>query len=131
MTDYTPGPRQAKAERPRASISPDHSYEPPKPWLKMTPEEKAAIWLGFYQGKTVQYSDRCRAWRDDPEFNPGNPVHDDQIAYRIKPVTKVHTIAIDGNGDVSVECQDDDKARITFDTVGGEIDYNSLRWADE
>jgi hypothetical protein len=95
--------------------------EPLKPWRDMTPEEKAAIWLGFYQGKQVQFCTPGFAWFDDDDFDPDHPAHVD-TAWRIKPEPVRETVAIWSDGDGN---------QAWLDLIDGKPDRDSLRWADE
>jgi hypothetical protein len=94
-----------------------------KIWCDMTPEEKSAIWLGFYQGKQVQYCKPGLKWTKDTDFDPDNPGHDIDLAYRIKPEPVRETT------NITIWCDEYDYqlGRGTIDLIDGKPDPDSIR----
>jgi hypothetical protein len=130
---YTPGERQAVAERPRASVSPDHSWEPasetPKLWRDMTPEEKGALLLAHHEGKAIDAGYVGGGWYlCDPKWF-------DEFAYRVRPKPKRETVTLVGGfhavktywhfGDNKAEFGD--THCITFDLIDGKPDCDSIK----
>ena len=100
----------------------------PKTWGEMTPEEKGALLLAHHEGKQIElYSPTDRVW--GVVTMPG---WCDGSAYRVKPEPKRETVKLSGkvyhNGQWAFGTEDKgDTHRITFDTVDGEPDCDSIR----
>lgn len=100
----------------------------PKLWRDMTPEEKGALLLAHHEGKVIQCFG-VDLWHDEewPFWHP-------EAAYRIRPEQSVEpkreTVEIRGHvglGWSSLDFDDDDTHRITFDLIDGKPDPASIK----
>lgn len=111
----------------------------PKVWEDMTPEEKGALLLAWYEGKEIEWFNPRpeRTFNDWKPYN-SNPVHIyNEFAYRVKPEPKVERVrlhfcfhfCVDYNTNVFAGPQQryTDTHRITFNLVDGEPDCNSIQ----
>lgn len=109
-------------EKPTVDI---HNTEK-KPWGEMTPEEKGAILLADHEGKTLDfYSGRLCEWVTIG-MEPG---HYPSVAYRVKPEPVIETFVIYGStrNAYGYTRQSSDTHKITYQTVDGEVDCNSVK----
>jgi hypothetical protein len=105
-----------------------HNGDNPKTWGEMTDAEKGEIAKAYVTGRAIECSVNRRAWH-------GNPVHPfaDTFCYRIKPKPKRETVTLCGGTDNDGESwgfyttdANDDRYRITFTTIDGEPDLDSI-----
>ena len=99
----------------------------PKTWGEMTPEEKGALLLAHYEGKSIHVYVPGDSWIPVPK-----PAWHDLYAYRVKPEPKRETVRLSGqvylDGQWAFGTEDKgDTHRITFDTIDGEPDCSSIR----
>lgn len=95
----------------------------PKLWKDMTPEEKGALLLADYEGKTIQYYDKL--WHVAPVG-----VFRDKFAYRVKPEPYHKQVALyfgELRVGALVSRVRTDTHRITFDLIDGKPDCNSIK----
>lgn len=98
----------------------------PKMWKDMTPEEKGALLLAAHEGKAIE----VYCWDHDGAWWNNKPtlVWSPDRAYRIKPEPVRETVTLYGAGKkwrhVPVAGQ---KHLITFDTIDGKPDVNSVK----
>ena len=98
----------------------------PKLWKDMSPEEKGALLLAEYEGKTIEF------WNGPLGWVEASPLWDSYRAYRVKPEPVVETVALynDPNGGWSFYEDSGTYKRsysITFDLVDGKPDCNSIK----
>jgi len=99
-----------------------------KTWEDMTDEEKGTLLLANHEGKEIEYFSRSRdVWEEcEPAWEKG-------CAYRIKPEPKVWTVElfgfIGGYGSFvwGAKKENVDTHKITFNTINGEPDCNSIK----
>ena len=111
----------------------------PKLWKDMTPEEKGATLLGWYEGKVIEafgllYPDM---WCEDDPFS----FFEDDCAYRIKPEPKQETLTAKlciNNTGISLHMRPSYRAHhygedgafyftLTFDIIDGKPDPSSIK----
>lgn len=100
----------------------------PTLWRDMTPEEKVALLLAAHEGKVIEYTyEGWYEWgnADIDEY----PLWLDSVSYRVKHEDVRETVAIYGkSGTVwGVDRMLRDTHRITFDTIDGVPDCNSVK----
>lgn len=94
-------------------------------WDQMTSEEKGSLLLDSHEGKIIEYySNLTCSWTVAP-----NPLFSSGNMYRVKPEPKVETITLYGNPPIfgSGPQIKSDTHKITFDTLDGEPDCNSVK----
>lgn len=109
----------------------DATDDAPKLWRDMTPSEKGALLLADHDGKEMQ------AWVHDDRWEEkrnGFPYHE-RKAYRVKPADPVvETVTLAGRVGLGSEWSFGtgeewpfDSHRITFQTIDGKPDCDSIR----
>jgi hypothetical protein len=115
--------------------------EEPKLWRDMTDAEKGALLLAHHEGKVIEWSGisattgGLTGWSKCPNrFLWYGEFEDMGFAYRVKPEPKVETVTLYGNTDGTTYLNfglrgavEFDTHRITFDTIDGEPDVNSVK----
>ena len=101
--------------------------DPSKLWRDMTPEEKGALLLAHYEGKTIE-----ACYYGDVWFKTNDPAWDNNSFYRVKPEPKRETVTLYNGVENSFDWDlwnkhIDKKHRITFDLIDGEPDCNSIK----
>lgn len=101
----------------------------PITWGEMTDAEKGALLLAHHEGKVIElFSIAARCW-----LPFGHPLWRDHKAYRVKPEPKRETVTFYGRvSDIDggwLECWPNivGAHRITFDTIDGKPDCDSIR----
>lgn len=108
----------------------------PKTWGEMTDAEKGALLLAHHEGKVIEYHNFYGKWKTC--FSGACvPFRDSGTAYRVRPEPKRETVTMFGadfgkgktirwaysmSGHIGP-----DTHRITFQTIDGEPDCNSIR----
>lgn len=89
----------------------------PKTFGEVTDEEKDALLLAHHEGKMIQRY-LGSGWRDTP--SPISPSWAPDIAYRVKPepVIKFH--------EEVVTLENGERVSISYDTIGGKVNYYSV-----
>ena len=96
----------------------------PKTWGEMTDEEKSALLLADYQGKTIEFINGY----DVKDWKKAVPKWADFCSYRVKPEPKRETVYCWWNGhNVHNKNHTDRTHRITFDLIDGKPDCASIR----
>lgn len=96
-----------------------------KTWGEMTPEEKGALLLADYEGKTIEFFlSGSTIWR-----TTYTPQWCSESVYRVKPLPVVETVEMYSvGGDCFTDYrQANDKYKITYQTVDGEPDWSTLK----
>ena len=110
------------------TVTKENSMSEPKQWSHMSPEEKGALLLAHHEGKVIELK-TYEGWRCAPR-----PSWSDLNHYRIKSEPVVKTVTLYGEGCVSwafAEWEDEDNtARITFQTKDGKPDWSTLKGED-
>jgi hypothetical protein len=100
----------------------------PTRWGRMTSEEKGALLLARHEGEVIEYYNLCGTWRT---YGGGiERLFYDSDAYRIKPEPKREMVTLHGCGfywEQSEQPCPSDTHRITFDTIDGEPDCDSIK----
>jgi hypothetical protein len=117
-------------DKPHFRVVSRASAGTPKLWRDMTPEEKGALLLAHHEGKQIELLNcKTGGWMRAliPAWIPC-------AAYRVKPVQpSVQTVVMYTQAPSSCwgwtadSCSTDRTHRITFDTVDGEPNVNSIK----
>jgi len=97
-----------------------------KAWGKMTDEEKGVLLLADHDGKQIEWLDSyTNTWEDkeSTEFYSS-------LTYRVKPEPKVETVELFGFNSIFIwgeKKETVDTHKITFNTIDGEPDCNSIK----
>lgn len=93
-----------------------------KTWGEMTDEEKGALLLAHHEGKTIEF------FNVDKWVEVSHPYWAHLGRYRVKPEPVVEKVCLHGSNnmfDILRDCRDTHK--ITFNTIDGEPDCNSVK----
>lgn len=97
----------------------------PTIWRDMTPEEKGALLLAAHEGKAIEFMNDF----DTPEWKKAAPKWASWCYYRVKPEPVRETVSGWWNGKNFHNTANyvDRTHRITFDTIDGKPDCNSVK----